>query len=89
MSMSAFPTSAELPGVPSNGRWGARQLARFSALVTLYSLALRESLRVLGWTTGVSLVELALAIFFLAPIANAPSACSTCSGRRPRPSPPA
>ncbi|MCX4858152.1 hypothetical protein OG426_30860 [Streptomyces canus] len=49
-----------------------RQLARVSALVTLYSLALRGSLRVLGWTAEESLVELALAIFFLAPIANAP-----------------
>ncbi len=70
----------------SNGRWGVRQPACVSALVTLYSRALRGSLRGLSWTAEVSLVELALAIFFLAPIANAPLGLFyLCSGRRPRP----
>lgn len=89
MSMPAFPTSDELSGVPHRAVAGGVAAGLRRALVALYSLALRGSLRVLGWAAGVSLVELTLAVFFLAPVANAPSARSSCSGRRPRPSPPA
>lgn len=71
---------------------GVWQPACVSAMVALYSLALRGSLRVLDWAAGVSLVELPLAVFFLAPIANSPSACSPArdgdGGRRHRPDAP-
>ncbi|WP_319317857.1 hypothetical protein [Streptomyces europaeiscabiei] len=69
--VSAFPTSDELSGVPhrmvagERGSWPAS--AHWSPCT-----AWLGSLRVLGWTTGVSLLEPALAIFFLAPIAYAP-----------------
>ncbi|AZS70710.1 two-component sensor histidine kinase [Streptomyces lydicus] len=47
---------------------GLWQAAGVSLLVALYSLALRGSLRVLGWAAALTLVELSLAVYLLVPV---------------------